>query len=237
MSLNRQNKSEAQRTVHPKGSGRTNSLNVYENLLSAIESGEFPPGARLREVELAERLGISRTPVRDVLKRLEHQGLVVHEPHHGAVVATLDYAQTMELYQMREVLEGAAARMAAVHATEPEIALLEEMVTRDAELVGDPQRLAETNKAFHNQIRNAARNRYLVTMLESLRLSLALLGRTTLASPGRSAEALAEHRAIVERIAAQDPDGAETAARVHIRAAFRSRILLNESGPDISRHR
>lgn len=229
MVLTRQSKRGAPRSTGPKASARPSAADAYENLLRAIESGAFPPGARLREVELASRFGISRTPVREVLQRLELQGLVVHEPHHGAVVATLDYAQITELYQMREVLEGTAARMAATHATEPEIALLDDMLTRDSQLLGDPDRLAETNKAFHNHIRNTARNRYLVTMLESLRLSLALLGRTTLAVPGRGAESVAEHRAIVERIAARDPEGAEAAARAHIRAAFRSRIRLNQS--------
>lgn len=229
MSPNRRNERNALRAAGPKASLPSSSSAAYDSLLRAIENGAFPPGARLREAELAQRFGISRTPIRDVLKRLEHQGLVVHEPHHGAVVAKLEYAQVIELYQMREVLEGAAARLAATHATEPEIALLEEMVARDAGLVDDPRQLAENNKAFHNQIRNAARNRYLVTMLETLRLSLALLGDTTLALPDRGAASVAEHRAIVVRIAAHDPDGAETEARAHIRAAFRARILLNQN--------
>lgn len=226
--MKRQTRGDAPRATGTAGPARPNAADAYENLLRAIESGAFPSGARLREVDLAARFGTSRTPVRDALKRLALQGLVVHEPHHGAAVATLDYAQISELYQMRELLEGTAARMAASHATEPEIALLEAMVAQDSRLLGDPDRLAETNKAFHNQIRNTARNRYLVTMLESLRLPLALLGRTTLAVPGRSAESIAEHRAIVEKIAARDPEGAEAAARAHIRAAFHNRIRLNQ---------
>ena len=114
---------------------RSSASEAYEMLLEAIESGSLRPGTRLRETELADRFAISRTPVREALKRLETQGLVVHEPHHGAVVATLDYGQTTELYLMREVLEGTAARLAAIHATATEVEVLREMVARDRTLV------------------------------------------------------------------------------------------------------
>lgn len=205
---------------------RSTGAGAYELLLEAIESGALASGTRLRETELAARFAISRTPIREALKRLETQGLVVHEPHHGAVVATLDYGQTTELYLMREVLEGTAARLAAVHATAIEIDILKEMVARDRDFLREPQQLARTNRLFHQQIRNAARNRYIVAMLENLRLSLALLRGTTLGIGDRSAEAIEEHHQIVKHIAARDPDGAEHAARLHIRSAFRSRILL-----------
>lgn len=210
------------------GSSRSSASDAYEALLAAIEGGALEAGARLREVELAQRFGISRTPVREALKRLESQGLVAHEPHHGAVVATLDYGQTAELYLMREVLEGTAARLAAIHATETEIGLLQEMLEQDASLIDRPRQLAHSNRLFHLQVRNAARNRFLVVMLENLRLSLALLAGTTLVMPGRGAASVAEHGRIVACIAAGDPDGAEAAARAHIRAAFRARILLRQ---------
>lgn len=205
---------------------RSTGAGAYELLLEAIESGDLASGTRLRETELAARFAISRTPIREALKRLETQGLVVHEPHHGAVVATLDYGQTTELYFMREVLEGTAAHLAAVHATTIEIDLLKDMVARDRDFLHQPQQLARTNRLFHQQIRNAARNRYIVAMLENLRLSLALLRGTTLGISGRSAQAIEEHDQIVQNIAARDPDGAEHAARLHIRSAFRSRILM-----------
>jgi len=78
-------------------------------LLDAIDCGDLVPGNRLREVEIAERFGISRTPVREALKRLEQQGLVTHEPYHGAVVTVLDYLEIGELYFVREVMEGTAS--------------------------------------------------------------------------------------------------------------------------------
>ena len=205
---------------------RSSAAEAYELLLADIEDGNLPPGTRLREVELAERLSISRTPVREALKRLELQGLVAHEPHHGAVVASLEYGQITEMYLLREVLEGTAARLAAQHATAVEIGVLERMVETDRSLVDQPRRLAQTNRRFHQQVRDTARNRYLGNALEALRLSLALLAGTTLGSPGRAAQSVEEHGAIVERIAARDPDGAEQAARQHILNAFRTRVEL-----------
>ncbi|HWX47279.1 MAG TPA: GntR family transcriptional regulator [Roseomonas sp.] len=205
---------------------KSTGSSAYELLLDAIDSGALPPGTRLREADLAERFRISRTPVREALKRLEAQGLVSHEPHHGAIVATLDYGQMVELYDMRAVLEGTAARQAALHATPTEIEVLQEMVERDRGLEEDAPALAATNRLFHRQIRLSARNRFLNTMLENLRLSLALLSGTTLGIPQRGHVAVEEHARIVAAIAAHDPEAAEAAARHHIRNAFKARIQL-----------
>ena len=208
--------------------GRSSASDAHDRLLEQIEDGALPPGTRLREAELADRLEISRTPIREALKRLELQGLVVHEPHHGAVVAMLDYGQVTELYGLREVLEGTAARLAAQHATEVEIQVLREMVARDRALTGQPTQLARTNRQFHQQVRDTARNRFLGRILENFRLSLALLAGTTLGAPGRGAASVEEHAAIVDRIAGRDPDGAEAAARQHIRNAFHTRIGMGQ---------
>jgi DNA-binding GntR family transcriptional regulator len=216
------------RSIKPS---RSSASEAYDLLLTAIESGGLRPGTRLREAELADRFDLSRTPVREALKRLEAQGLVAHEPHHGAVVATLDYGQMIELYFIREILEGTAARLAAIHATATEIDVLREMIERDRTLVDDPRALARTNRLFHQQVRNSARNRFLAQALETLRLSLALLAGTTLGAPGRGTESVDEHAAIVARIAARDPEGADAVARTHIQAAFRTRLrLLQEAG-------
>ncbi len=217
----------------PAPPGQSSGAEAYELLLSDIEEGRLAPGTRLRELALAARLGLSRTPVREALKRLELQGIVVHEPHHGAVVAALDYGRTTELYLMREVLEGTAARLAAQHATDVEIDVLQRMVERDRGLAGDAAMLARSNRQFHRQIRDTARNRFLGQALEALRLSLALLAGTTLGEPGRAAAAMDEHAAIVARIARRDPDGAEHAAREHIRHAFSVRIRLQQALPDL----
>jgi len=209
---------------------RSSGTEAYDLLLEAIDSGALPAGTRLREAELAERFRISRTPVREALKRLEAQGLVLHEPHHGAVVASLDYGQMAELYHMREVLEGAAAGLAATHSTATEVEILREMVERDRGLLADPAALAATNRAFHRQVRLSSRNRFLNATLENMRMSLALLAGTTLAVPERGGASVEEHAAIVAAIEARDAGAAEAAARRHIRNAFRARIRLEHGG-------
>jgi DNA-binding GntR family transcriptional regulator len=213
---------------HPARPARSSASEAYELLLEEIEDGGLPPGTRLREAELAGRLSISRTPVREALKRLELQGLVAHEPHHGAVVASLEYGEVAELYLLREVLEGTAARLAAQHATMVEIGVLRDMVDRDRALTDQPAELARTNRLFHQQVRDSARNRFVNRALENLRLSLALLAGTTLGAQGRGDAAVAEHAAIVDRIAARDQDGAEAAARQHIQTAFKTRVTLQQ---------
>jgi hypothetical protein len=206
------------------GLGRSSAAEAYNLLLQAIEAGTLAPGTRLREVELAKRFEISRTPVREALKRLESQGLVAHEPHYGAMVATLGYGQIVELYQYRELLEAEAARLAAIHASPTEIEVLQQMVRSDRLIVGQPRDLHRANRVFHQQIRDSARNRYLAQTLENLRLSLALLAGTTMGASGGGGESIEEHAAVVTAIAERDPDAAEAAARAHIKNAFRREL-------------
>lgn len=206
---------------------RSNGASAYERLLKAIEDGDLQPGSRLREAELADRFAISRTPIREALSRLESRGLVTHEPHRGATVTRLGYAQVTELYDLREVLEGMAARLAAIHASDTEIEVLEELVARDRTLTQEPAALARSNRIFHRQIHACAHNRFLQGTLETMRLSLVLLAGTTLAEAGRAEAAVEEHATIVARVRAHDRDGAEAAARAHIRAAFKARIRMD----------
>jgi len=101
---------------------------LHERILAAIDAGEYRPGARLLETELASKFNVSRTPVREALRRLESQGVVTPEARNGAVVATVGYNQLGELYTVREAMEGLAAKLAARHASGAEIALLHEMI-------------------------------------------------------------------------------------------------------------
>lgn len=200
---------------------------AYTRLKAAIANGSLVPGSRLREAELAEWLGISRTPVRDALKQLASEGLLASAPRRGLVVATLDQQQITEIYALRDVLEGLAANLAARHSSDAEIAALENMVEIQSQLPEtDGAGLAQLNREFHNRIYRAARNRYLLQALGSLESALALLNRTTYDYPGRPAIALKEHRLITAAIAARDPETAEKAARTHIRAAERVRLLM-----------
>lgn len=204
----------------------TDPADLSALLLDAIDRGDFAPGARLVESELAARYGVSRTPVREALSRLETQGVVARHPRGGAVVAALDYDQLGELYAVRAVTEGFAARMAARHAAPAEIALLQEMVATDRLHLDDAEALSKANRLFHRQLHRASHNRYLVQMLDAMRRSLALLSSTTLAWPGRGAQSVEEHTRIVAAIAARDEEGAEMAARLHIENALAARLRL-----------
>ncbi|HVL75479.1 MAG TPA: GntR family transcriptional regulator [Noviherbaspirillum sp.] len=198
---------------------------AYQKMREAIQSGALRPGTRLREVELAEWLGSSRTPVREALNRLQTEGLVVHEPRRGMIIAELDHSMVSELYFMREVLEGTAARLAARHASDVEIAMLREIAERDRQL-DDPVKLARNNRMFHETLYRAAHNRYLLKTLSLLQESLALLGPTTLALPGRAGTAYEEHNALVGAIERHDADAAEELSRAHIRSAHRARMKI-----------
>lgn len=196
---------------------------AYSLILEAIDCGVYRPGDRLVESDLADRLGVSRTPIREALQRLETQSLLERDGR-SLIVATLDHNQMAELYVVRRELEGLAARLAARHATEEEIRVLHEMVEEDDALVGDPQALSRANRRFHEQLHLASHNRYLVQQLNLVHRTMALMATTSLAAKGRGELAQREHLAIVDAIGGRDEDAAETALRHHISAAFMTRL-------------
>jgi len=200
------------------------SEHVYRRLRDAIQEGQFKSGDRVMEIEIADWLKVSRTPVRDALRRLESEGMLQHEPRNGLVVARLDRQAVMELYAMRETLEGTAARLCARHASDMEILDLAELIERERGLQGDAEAVARHNRRFHAAIHRGAHNRYLEKGLAAVNDSMWLLGRPLMLLPHRAQEALNEHARIVEAVQRRDPDAAEAAARQHVRAAQRERL-------------
>ncbi|MBN2628921.1 MAG: GntR family transcriptional regulator [Rhodobacteraceae bacterium] len=200
---------------------------AYTLILDAIEAGLYQPGDRLVESELAERLGVSRTPVREALQRLETQAMLTRDGR-SLIVASLDHNQLAELYAVRTELEGLASRLAARHATDEEIRVLRGMVEDDrALLTGDPRAMSRANKRFHRQIHLASHNRFLVQQLDLVHRSMALMATTSLAAEGRGEGALAEHEEIVGAIEARDGDAAYKALRTHISRAFETRLRVD----------
>ncbi|KAB2883529.1 MAG: GntR family transcriptional regulator [Albidovulum sp.] len=199
---------------------------AYTLILEAIDQGIYRPGDRLVEAELAERFGVSRTPVREALQRLETQSMLTRDGR-SMIVASLDHNQLAELYVVRAELEGLAARLAAKHATPEEIRVLSEMVEADRTIVDDPAELSRANRRFHKQIHLASHNRYLVQQLDLVHRSMALLASTSLAAEGRGEAALAEHAELVRAIAAGDGEAAQAALRAHISKAFETRLKLD----------
>lgn len=207
-----------------------NGTDAYSLVLEAIDRGEYRPGDRLVESELAERFGVSRTPIREALQRLETQAMLTRDGR-SLVVASLDTGQLGELYVVRAELEGLAARLAAQHAEPEEIRVLWKMVRQDRERVDRPEVLARTNKRFHRQIHLASHNRYLIQQLDMVRRSLALVATTSLAAEGRSAQSLEEHAQIVSAIEARDGDAADAAIHNHLSQAFETRLMAEATRP------
>ncbi len=199
---------------------------AYERMLQAIQLGQLTSGTRVREADVAQWLQISRTPVREAMRRLEAEGMLSHIPHVGVVITEIDAEMVTELYAMREVLEGTAAGLAAQHASPAEIHLLQEIVRTGKDLPYDTVVLMRHNREFHDIIYRSAHNRYLLKSLNALRDSLVLLGKTTLGTKSRAAAALAEHAAIVAAITARDQTAAEQLMRKHIRSAYHERLNL-----------
>lgn len=201
---------------------------AYNLILEAIDTGLFKPGDRLVESDLAERFGVSRTPIREALQRLETQSLLARDGR-SLIVLTLDHNQMTELYAVRTELEGLAARLAARHATIEEVRVLGDLVVSDRDLLSDPSALSWANRRFHKQIHLASHNRYLVQQLDLVHRSMALMATTSLAVEGRSETALDEHQAIVDAISQRDEEGALVALRDHISGAFVTRLRLDST--------
>lgn len=208
--------------------GRTPSQtrDAYDLILEAIDQGIYRPGDRLVESELAERFGVSRTPIREALQRMETQSLLTRDGR-SLIVASLDHNQLAELYVVRGELEGLAARLAAKHAAPEEVRVLRDMLEADRALVDDPPALARANRRFHRQIHLASHNRFLIQQLDLVHRSMALLASTSLAAEGRGRGTIEEHEAIVRAIEAGDGEAADRALREHISRAFTTRLRLD----------
>ena len=198
---------------------------AYRRLLNDIRSGELRPGQRMREAELAGRLHMSRTPIREAIRRLSSDGLVAMAPSRGMVVTELDKQQVRELYFVRGTLEGAAARLAAQHSSLGEIATLRDLL-RTSSSVHTSEQTARLNTLFHNGIHEAAHNRYLTRSLVQLADYLALLPGTTFEIAGRREAALREHGEILQAIEQRQPEQAEALARHHIELAGLTRLRM-----------
>ena len=197
---------------------------AYASLIAAIRAGDFAPGDRLRETDVAARLHLSRTPVREALRRLEAEGIVEHRPRLGAIIRQLSHGELVELYEMRSVLERTAAEMAAKHASPAEVAALRALNARIA--ASPPTVAAALNQDFHRGIYLATRNRFLLDAARALNNALMLLGPTTLDDPDRVATVSAQHDTILDAIAAGDVTAAGAAAETHLQTSLIHRLRV-----------
>lgn len=205
-------------------SSSTLSEQVFEALQTAIVTGDLKPGDKIREPELARRFGTSRGPLRDALRRLEARHLVTNTPNSGARVVSLSPAQLMELYQVREALEGMTCRLAAKNMSDADIEDLTALLDRhEAEVErkeGAQYFRQEGDLDFHFRIANGCKNELLRSALCEDHYQLMRLYRHKFSNrSGRPQRALAEHRMILDAIRDRDGELAELLMRRHIRAA------------------
>ncbi|MEU9837743.1 GntR family transcriptional regulator [Actinomadura sp. NPDC048032] len=209
---------------------------VYTRLRADILDGVHPPGARLGEAELAEATGSSRTPVREALRRLEVEGLVEVLPHRGARVPDWTAEDLEEIYDLRMLLESAAARRAAARVTDADVDRMDELC-RLMEAAVEPgagqdlDRVAELNAEFHDIVRAAAASGRLVSMLNAV-VQLPLVMRTFHRySPADLARSSAHHRELAAALRARDGTWAESVMRAHVLAA-KAVLLRAAPAPD-----
>jgi DNA-binding GntR family transcriptional regulator len=192
-----------------------------------IEDGIIEPGARLGEGYLASLFSVSRTPVREALSRLEAQRLAERDGR-GLVVPRVSVEQIIEVFAVREALDGTAARLAATHALALDLNELERINVQLQELAqaGEFGAMADLNVQFHDVLGRASRNQILLQFVRQVLSVVRRFKTTTFSKPGRGLEAVAEHAALLAALRARDPDTAERVAREHMRNALEVRIQL-----------
>ncbi|MGH3341461.1 MAG: GntR family transcriptional regulator [Carbonactinosporaceae bacterium] len=191
---------------------------AYDLLRGKIVTGELAPNQHLVEQELAERHGLTRATVRVALVRLEQDGLVVRERHRGARVRLVSQREAFEILEARAALESIAARHAALRATRTEIAELRRITAEMEDLLraGDLLAISDRNARLHRRILELSGHQTVQRLTAMLQSQLVRFQYRTILAPGRPERSLAEHRAILEAIAAHDGEVAADAMRVHL---------------------
>lgn len=191
----------------------------YTQLREAIMRGEFQPNERLIEIDLAQSLGAGRAAIRTALARLEQDGLVLRERNRGARVRLISEAEAIEILETRTVLESLTTRYAALNATPDDISTLRMLLDELAQCLegGDLSGYSAVNAGLHQQLLRIANHATVSRLLDMLKSqNVRFLFRTILV-PGRAQQSYQEHVAIVEAVAAHDPDRAEEAMCSHLR--------------------
>lgn len=201
---------------------------VCETLREAISTGVLKPGERLMEIQLAEELGVSRTPVREAIRKLELEGFVVMVPRRGTYVADFSIRDINEVFEVRSALEILAAGLAAERITEDELEQMERLLVQMGEQIehGDIDTIVDIDSQFHDILYRASRNDRLVGIINNLREQLTRLRAVSMQHPGRLKIMIEEHSRLVEAIAQRDSQLAQKLASDHLENA--EQTLLQE---------
>lgn len=194
---------------------------VFEAVRDAIISGVLSPGERLMEVQLAEEMGVSRTPVREAIRKLETEGFIAMMPHKGAYVAGISAKDILDVFEVRAALEALAARLAAARITEEELDKLRGAITK-TDNMQNIEAVVASDTGFHNIIYQASRNEKLMQFIAHLKEQMKRFRTTSLAMPGRTEIASQEHEQIMKALADRNADLAADLSRQHIEKAENS---------------
>lgn len=223
-----------------RSDGLPSSERVYVKLKEMILSAELPPQTRLVETQLAEQFQVSRTPVREALKRLAAEQLVLNDSVRGLVVHAPKPHEVEDVYLVRDPLEALAARLAARRITEDEMTRLKLVLESMQEAIteGRTDLIVNANGAFHSVIYRAAGSPTLSRLVNDLRDFVRRFSSEAFASPQRASTVLEEHEAILQALQRRDEEGAAAASSAHIRAASSYLVQLHlrrEVRPELER--
>lgn len=203
---------------------------VYEELKLLILTGKISPGMRLMEEELAEDMGVSRTPIREAIRKLEKEGLITIEPRRGAYVSQISTKDMVEILEVRQNMEGLAAELAAQRMSKEDKEKLRNIAKAYEEAVaaGDMAEMIRCDTAFHHIIVEATQNKILIQMVEQLQEMVLRFRYIYYDNFKRAEQMLSEHQAIYEAIAGGNTEVARESANVHI---DRLKSLILEEPP------
>jgi len=210
---------------------------VYMTLREAILHGVLAAGQPLGEIQLSAMFGRSRTPIREAILKLESERLAERSSRRGLVVAQISREEVLEIYAVREILDGLAARLAAQGILPNELDRLVWLndSLREAAAAGDAKAMIELNIEFHEAICAASRNSLLQEFMRRIHEWVRRFPDTTMSLEGRGMEAVAEHVALLEAIRARDPESAERIARDHMHRAQQLRVKMIQTAASGSR--
>ena len=210
---------------------------VVEMLRGAITGGQFAPGERLVETDLSDLMGVSRPSLREALRQLESEGLIVTVPNRGPTVSLLSAQDVASIYEVRGALEALAAQLFAATASEDEVKELDRRVDdlEHAYNSEDLEKIVVAKQCFYDVLLAGSGNSMLPSLLRTMNARVTQLRRVSLSSPQRGTVSLREIRAVVRAIKRRDPDGAFKASLHHVKEA--SKVVLRSLKPESTQER
>jgi len=204
---------------------------VSAALREAIRNGVLLPGERLMEIQLSEELGVSRTPVREAIRKLDQEGYIVMMPRRGAYVASITIRDINEIFEIRRALESLSSSLAAERISADELETLQRLLVEIGRYIKakNMEKIVETDIKFHDMLYQASRNERLVGIISNLREQLTRFRTLSMSYPGRLEATLKEHKAMVDAIARGDAEAAKEAALSHMEHSEQTLLDAMES--------